>query len=94
MVFNQTLPDYLTTRKNTIIQIAFTTVFAFTFITIYRPFGYDNWYTEVQQWQLLAASAIVVLTGMIVIILSRILLLYTKPKYSIKCLILSFFVGV
>ncbi|MCF8361151.1 MAG: LytTR family transcriptional regulator [Prolixibacteraceae bacterium] len=83
MVFNQILPDYLTTRKNTIIQIAFTTVFAFVFITIYRPFGYENWYTEVKHWQLIVASAVVVLTGMIVIILSRMLLLYTKRTQEI-----------
>jgi DNA-binding LytR/AlgR family response regulator len=92
MVFNQVLPDYLTTRKNTIIQIAFTTVFAFAFITIYRPFGYDNWYTEVKQWQLLVASAVVVLTGMIVVILSRILLLQTKKTYEITLAVYTWFI--
>lgn len=92
MLFNQVLPDYLTTRKNTIIQIAFTTIFAFAFITIYRPFGYDKWYIEVKQWQLLVASLVVVLTGMIVVILSRILLLRSKKTHEITLAVYIWFI--
>lgn len=92
MLSNQVLPDYLTTRKNTIIQIAFTTIFAFAFITIYRPFGYDKWYTEVKQWQLLVASLVVVLTGMIVVILSRIFLLRSKKTHEITLAVYIWFI--
>lgn len=81
-MFKQSVPDYLTTRKNTIIQIAFTTIFAYIFINIYRPFGYNNWY-KIQQWQLLIASAVIVITGMVVIILSRIIMLRLKRSHEI-----------
>lgn len=82
MNLKQSVPDYLTTRKNTIIQIGFTTVFAYIFINIYRPFGYDSWY-KISEWQLLIASAVVVLTGMIAIILSRLILFGIKKNHEI-----------
>lgn len=82
MNFRQSVPDYLTTRKNTIIQIAFTTIFAYIFINIYRPFGYEEWY-KIQEWQLLIASAVVVITGMVVIIISRIILLQLQKSHEI-----------
>lgn len=82
MNLRQSVPEYLTTRKNTIIQIAFTTIFAYIFINIYRPFGYDNWY-KIKDWQLLLASAVVVLAGMVVIILSRLIFFYLKRSHEI-----------
>jgi hypothetical protein len=91
MVLNQVLPNYLTTKKNTIIQIAFTTIFAFAFIIIYRPFGYEKWYTEVKQWQLLVASLVVVLTGMIVVLLSRVLMLNSKKTHEITLAVYIWF---
>jgi len=91
MVLKQSIPEYLTTRKNTIIQIAFTAIFAYIFINIYRPFGYDNWY-KVKEWEMLLASAVVVLTGMIVIILSRIVLLNLKKTYEITLAVYSWFI--
>lgn len=88
----QTVPDYLLTRRNTIIQTAFTAVFAYIFINIYRPFGYDNWYEEVYLWQLLLASAVVIFTGMIVIILSRILLFSIKRSHEITFAVYIWFI--
>ena len=91
MVFKQSVPDYLTTRKNTIIQIAFTSVFAYVFIIIYRPFGYDNWY-KVKEWQLPIATAVVVLIGMVVVILSRIILLRIKRSHEITLAVYIWFI--
>jgi len=82
MNLKQSVPDYLTTRKNTIIQIAFTTIFAYIFINIYRPFGYDNWF-KIQAWELMLGSAVVVVAGMIVVIISRIILSYLKRTHEI-----------
>ena len=90
-MFKQSVPDYLTTRKNTIIQIAFTTIFAYIFINIYRPFGYNNWY-KVQEWQLLIASAVIVITGMVVIILSRIIMLRLKRSHEITLAMYIWFI--
>ncbi|HKM93283.1 MAG TPA: LytTR family transcriptional regulator DNA-binding domain-containing protein [Prolixibacteraceae bacterium] len=91
MLLKQSIPEYLTTSKNTIIQIAFTTIFAYVFINIYRPFGYDNWY-EAKSWELLIASAIIVLTGMIVIIVSRVLMLRLKKSHEITFAVYIWFI--
>jgi DNA-binding LytR/AlgR family response regulator len=91
MNLRQSVPDYITTKKNTIIQIAFTTVFAYIFINIYRPFGYNNWY-KIQEWKLMIASAVVVLTGMIIIILSRLVLLHLKKTHEITYGVFIWFV--
>lgn len=92
MNFRQTVPDYLTSKKNTIIMIAFTTIFAYIFINIYRPFGYDNWY-KIKDWQLLIASAVVVLAGMVVIILSRLVFFYLKKEHEITVAMYAWFIA-
>ena len=91
MNFRQSVPEYLTTKKNTIIQIAFTTIFAYIFINIYRPFGYDEWY-KVKDWQLLIASAIVVMTGMVVIMLSRIFMYQLRKSHEITFALYIWFI--
>jgi hypothetical protein len=82
MNFKQAVPEYLVTKRNTILLIAFTTVFAYVFLNIYHPFGLEEWY-KVKEWELLVASAVVVLTGMVVVIISRILLFLLKKTHEI-----------
>jgi hypothetical protein len=77
------VPDYLTSRKNTIIQVVFTAFFAFIFIIIYRPFGYDNWYGNVGSLKLMLGAAVVILLGMFVIILTRIGMFLLKRNHEI-----------
>lgn len=92
MNLRQSVPDYLTTRKNTIIQVAFTTVFAYIFINIYRPFGYDDWY-KISGWQLMIASAMVVVAGMLVVLLSRILFFQLKKNHEITYALYAWFIA-
>jgi hypothetical protein len=91
MNLRQSVPEYLTTRKNTIIQVAFTTVFAYIFINIYRPFGYDDWY-KISGWELLVASAVVVVAGMFVVLLSRILFFQLKKTHEITYALYIWFI--
>lgn len=83
MNFRQSVPDYLTSRKNTIIQIFFTAIFAFVFIITYRPFGYDKWYGNIGDMKLLAGTAVVVLLGMVLIIFTRIVMFLLKKTHEI-----------
>jgi DNA-binding LytR/AlgR family response regulator len=83
MNLRQSVPDYLTTRKNTMIQIAFTAIFALVFIVAYRPFGYDNWYGNIGNLKLFGGTIAVVLVGMIVIILSRIYLFFFQKNHEV-----------
>jgi hypothetical protein len=77
------LPDYFVSRKNTILQVFFTALFAFFFINIYRPFGAGEWY-DVRWWAFIMASGGLVLAGMIVIILSRLLMFAVKKRKPIS----------
>jgi len=83
MNLKQSVPDYLTNRKNTIIQIFFTALFAFIFIITYRPFGYDNWYGNIGNLKLLAGTAVVVILGMVLIIITRIGMFLLKKTHEI-----------
>lgn len=71
------IPWYFISRKNTLWQILFTTLFALVFINIYRPFGAGSWY-EATWYQFLYFSALLVLAGMLVVVLSRVLMLRIK----------------
>jgi len=92
MNFRQSIPDYLTTRKNTIIQIVFTSLFTFIFIVTYRPFGYDNWYGNIGNLKLLVGAAVVVLLGMIVIIITRIGMMLLKKNHEITFAVYLWFI--
>ncbi len=83
MNLRQSVPDYLTNRKNNIIQIVFTAVFAFVFIIAYRPFGYENWYGNIGDLELYAGTVVVVVLGMVTIILTRILMFFFNKTHEI-----------
>jgi hypothetical protein len=76
------IPDFFINKRNTVIQIIFTTVFAFVFINIYKPFGSQQWY-HVSQFQFFFFSGLLVLQGMIVVLLSRIILFRIKKYYPV-----------
>lgn len=83
MDINSAIPSYLT-GKTTIIRLTvFTAIFALIFINVYSPFGVNVWF-HVTQLQLLLYSSLVILTGILVIVISRILLHYASKKYKIS----------
>jgi hypothetical protein len=84
--FEDTVPAYLTSRKNTFRLILFTAIFALVFIYIYSPFGFANWRT-LTQWQHLTYWGMAVITGILVVALSRLLMFVfyrSKPLTYIK----------
>lgn len=83
MDINSPIPSYLT-GKTTIIRLTvFTAIFALIFINVYSPFGVDVWF-HVTKLQLFFYSSLVILTGILVIVLSRILLHFASKKYRIS----------
>ncbi|MFW5754047.1 MAG: LytR/AlgR family response regulator transcription factor, partial [Marinilabiliaceae bacterium] len=65
--------------KNTILQVFFTTLFAYFFINIYRPFGAREWY-NVEWWEFSLYSGLLVIAGMLVVLVSRVLMFIIKRK--------------
>jgi hypothetical protein len=79
-VLERNIPGYLTEKSNIISHILFTALFALVFINIYAPFGVDTW-LQVSDLRLLFYSSLLILTGVLVIVISRILMYhYCKRK--------------
>lgn len=79
---NKKIPEYFINQRNTIIQIVFTTIFAFVFINIYKPFGSQNWF-NITKLQFFLYSGLLVIQGMLVVLVSRVLLFRIKQKRAI-----------
>jgi hypothetical protein len=67
------IPDYLNERKNIVRHVLFTAIFALVFINLYAPFGVETWY-NVTRPELFLYSSMVILTGVLVIAISRIIM--------------------
>jgi hypothetical protein len=72
---NQKIPDYLYEKRNITRLIIFTALFALVFINIYQPFDCRNWF-PVSELMFLVFSSLVILTGVLVVVVSRILMYY------------------
>jgi hypothetical protein len=78
LIWEKELPKYLT-QKNVIVRTTiFTGLFALFFINIYFPFGVDHWLKQddiqLNKIEFFLYSSLVILTGMAVIVLSRIIM--------------------
>ena len=67
------IPAYLISRKNIITLVIFTAIFALVFINVYAPFGVNNWF-NVTKIELFLYSSFVILTGMLVVVISRVIM--------------------
>ena len=79
----KTIPAYLTAKRNIVQLVFFTAVFALFFINVYAPFGVDMWF-HVSRWQLLFYSSLVTLTGVLVVVLSRIIMYFVSRKHPVN----------
>lgn len=78
---DQKIPYYLLEKRNTIHMILFTVFFALLFINIFQPFGSRNWYPNISDFNYFFFSSIIILTGMLVVVISRLFLgLYTRKN--------------
>ncbi len=78
-----TIPSYLLEKRNIIQLILFTAAFALVFIYVYEPFGVDAWF-KVSRWTLLLYLSIITLTGVLVVVISRIIMFKTRHRYKLK----------
>ena len=80
--FQYPLPKYLTEKGNIIRLILLTAIFALVFINIYAPFGSETWF-DVTQWEFFAYSSLVILTGVLVVVISRIIMYYVAKRKTL-----------
>ncbi len=70
-------------KKNIVRIIIFTALFALVFINIYSPFGADKWF-NLTKLQFFTYSSLVILTGVMVVVISRIIMYFVYRKRTIN----------
>lgn len=79
------IPKYHVVKKNIVRLIIFTALFALVFINIYSPFGADSWF-DLTKVEFLSYSSIVILTGVMVVVISRVIMYFVCKKKMISVL--------
>jgi len=77
------IPSYLIEKRNIVTLVLFTSLFALIFINIYSPFGANRWY-NVNELEFLFYSSLVILTGVLVVVISRIIMYHVCKKHLIN----------
>jgi DNA-binding LytR/AlgR family response regulator len=83
LLVEYSIPAYLTEKKNIVRHILFTALFALVFINIYAPFGVENW-VKLTKIQLIFSSSLVILTGVLVVFISRIIMYQVCRKKKLN----------
>lgn len=78
-MLNNPLPKYLTDKKNIVRLIMLTALFAVVFINIYAPFGLETIYV-LSEWEFLGVSSLIILTGVLVVVISRVIMYYHSKR--------------
>jgi hypothetical protein len=81
--FQKPIPSYLIEKRNIIRLVLFTSLFALVFINIYSPFGVDKWF-NLTSLGFLTYSSLVILTGVLVVVISRIIMFQVCRRHLIN----------
>jgi DNA-binding LytR/AlgR family response regulator len=79
---NQKIPDYLNEKGNIVRLVIYTAAFALVFINIYQPFGSQNWF-QVSDVKYFLFSSLIILTGVLVVVISRIIMFYYSRNHDL-----------
>lgn len=82
-IFKLKIPSYLYEKKNLVKLILLTAAFALGFINLYKPFSSENWY-NVSQTKFFLYSSLLILTGVLVVGVSRITMYYRTRKHTLS----------
>ena len=77
------IPSYIYEKSNIVRLILLTAFFALVFINIYKPFSSSNWYA-VSEFKFFVFSSLIILTGVLVVVISRIIMYYWGKHHSIS----------
>lgn len=99
-MWEQKIPSYIYNRDNIVRLILWTALFALIFINIYKPFSSSIWY-PVSEFKFFVFSSLIILTGVLVVVLSRIIMYYwgrrkpiTVRAYAIWIVLEIFFMAL
>jgi len=77
------IPNYIYEKSNIVRLILLTAFFALVFINIYKPFSSESWY-NVSEFKFFLFSNLIILTGVLVVVISRIIMYYYGKKHTIS----------
>ncbi len=92
MDIQKPIAPYLIEKKNIVKIIIFTALFALVFINIYSPFGADKWF-NLTKLQFFTYSSLVILTGVMVVVISRIIMYFVYRKRTINYVYFIIWIG-
>lgn len=64
-------------------MILFTALFALLFINLFQPFGSRDWYPGISDIKYFAFSSLIILTGMLVVVISRVILTAYAKRHEV-----------
>ncbi|HCT93299.1 MAG TPA: LytTR family transcriptional regulator [Rikenellaceae bacterium] len=82
-MFIMQIPEYINKKKNIVRLVGFTALFALVFINIYKPFSSSGWY-KVSEFMFLVYSSIIILTGVLVVVISRLIMYFYSKRHKIS----------
>lgn len=82
MNLTRLIPDFFVKPRNTVIQIIFTTIFAYSFILIYRPFGSQGMFDN-NTGKFAFYAGFIVILGMVVVIISRVIMTQCRKRWPV-----------
>ena len=85
LIWEKKVPSFLFNWKNIVNRILFTAAFALVFINIYAPFGVNTWF-NVTKIELFLYSSGLILTGILVMVISRIIMFQVSKKHTLNYL--------
>jgi hypothetical protein len=77
------IPGYINEKRNIVRLVSLTALFALVFINIYKPFDSSSWY-KVTDFMFFVYSSLIILTGVLVVIISRIVMYFYSRKHDIS----------
>ena len=85
LIWEKKIPEFLVFKKNIVNRILFTAAFALVFINIYAPFGVNTWF-NVTKLEIFLYSSALILTGILVMVMSRIVMFQVSKKHHLNYL--------
>ena len=89
---NTKAPAYLYEKNNIVRLILFTAIFALLFINIFQPFNSRAWYPNITDFKYFFFSSLIILTGMLVVVISRFIMFKYTRKHDLLLWQFAFYI--
>ena len=82
-MWDKNIPTYIYDKQHIVQLILWTAFFALVFINIYKPFSSSSWY-NVSEFKFFVFSSLIILTGVLVVVLSRIVMFHWGNQHTLS----------